>query len=65
MTEHHNYSIGMSQRGLILTDLVIENFDLEDVLTNEGFSVNITRKSFAGVPVDKALELKINAIAKI
>lgn len=65
MIEHHNYLIGMSQRGLILTDLVIENFDLEDVLTNEGFSVNITGKSFAGVPVDKALELKINAIANI
>lgn len=65
MIEHHNYLIGMSQRGLILTDLVIENVDLENVLTNEGFSVNITGKSFAGVPVDKALELKINAIAKI
>ena len=44
--------------------LIPSQHDLATILTEGGFSVNRTGKSFAKVPVDMALEQTINANAK-
>ena len=64
MTNHHNYACWMSLYSLHLATLETIQLDIENVLTEGGFSVNRTGKSFAGVPVDLALEQTINADAK-
>ena len=56
MTNHHNYSRWVLLFYLDLAHLATENPDLENILTNVGFSVKRTEKPFAGVRVDMALE---------
>ena len=64
MTNHHNYARWMSLYSLDLANLEISQPDLQKILTEGGFSVNRTGKSFASVPVDMALEQTIDANAK-
>ena len=54
----------MSLYSLDLANLETSQPDLQQILTEGGFSVNRTGKSFASVPADKALEQTINANAK-
>ena len=56
MTNHHNYARWMSLYSLDLANLETSQLDLQKILTEEGFNVNRTGKSFATVPVDMALE---------
>ena len=64
MTNHHNYARWMSLYSLDLASLETSQPNLQKILTEGGFSVNKTIKSFASVPVDMALEQTINANAK-
>ena len=61
---HHDYARWMSLYSLDIANLETSQSDLQNILTKGGFSVNRTRKSFASVPVDIALEQTINANAK-
>ena len=56
MTNHHNYARWMSFYFLNLANLKTRQLDLLKVSTEGGFSVNRTGKSFAGVPLEMALE---------
>ena len=56
MTNHHSYARWMSLYSLDLANLETSQLDLQKILTEGGFSVNRTGKSFATVPVDMALE---------
>ena len=56
MTNHHSYARWMSLYSLDLANLETSQLDLQKILTEEGFNVNRTGKSFATVPVDMALE---------
>ena len=56
MTNHHNYARWMSLYSLDLANLETSQPDLQKSLTEGGFNVNRTGKSFASVPVDMALE---------
>ena len=56
MTNQHNYARWMSLYSLDLANLETSQLDLQKILTEEGFNVNRTGKSFATVPVDMALE---------
>ena len=64
MTSHHKYACWMPLYSLDLATLETIQLDLENALTEGGFSVNRTGKSFAGVPADAALEQTISANAK-
>ena len=64
MTNHHNYARWMSLYSLDLANIETSQPDLQQILTEGGFSVNRTGKSFASVPANKALEQTINANAK-
>ena len=63
-TNHHDYGRWMSLYSLDIANLETSQSDLQNVLTEGGFSVSRTRQSFASVPVDMALEQTINANAK-
>ena len=63
-TNHHDYARWMYLYSLDIANLETSQSDLQNILTEGGFSVNRTRKSFASVPVDMALEQTINANAK-
>ena len=65
MTNNHNYARWMSFYSLDLANIKTRQLDLLKVLTEEGFSVNRTGKSFAGVPVDMALEQAINTYLRL
>ena len=54
----------MSLYSLHLANLETSQPYLQKISTEGGFSVNRTGKSFASVPVDMALEQRINANAK-
>ena len=54
----------MSLYSLDIANLETSQSNLQNVLTEGGFSVNRTRQSFASVPVDMALEQTINTNAK-
>ena len=56
MTNHHNYARWMSLYSLDLANLETSQPDLQKSLTEGGFNVNRTGKSFASVPVDMALQ---------
>ena len=56
MTNHHNYARWMSLYSLDLANLETSQPDLQKSLTEGGFNVNRTGKSFASVPIDMALE---------
>ena len=64
MTNHHNYACWMTFYSLDLANLETSQPNLQTFFTEGGFSINRTRKSFASVAVDIALEQWINANAK-
>ena len=64
MTNHHIYACWMTFYSVDLANLETSQPNLQTFFTEGGFSINRTGKSFASVPVDIALEQRINANAK-
>ena len=64
MTNHHNYACWITLYSLHLANLEKSQPDSQKTLTEGGFSVNRTGKSFTSAPVDMALEQQINSNAK-
>ena len=64
MINHHNYARWITLYSLDLANLEKSQPDSQKILTEGGFSVNGTGKSFTSVPVDMALEQQINSNAK-
>ena len=64
MPNHHKYARWMSLYSLDFANLETSQPNLQEILTERGFSVSRAGKLFSSIPIDMALEQTTNANAK-